>query len=149
MHMENHEDNCCRGRHWGPWRIIAVVIAALVIVPLLIFVFGSLTMFLWNWLMPGLFGLPVLTFWKAVGILLLAKLIFGCGSGFRRHRGFHGRWKKWHGHRDDDWTPDGDHRNWRYYRQYWRERGKKDFDDYLRGMKQNNGQQEGQGGRQA
>lgn len=38
-------------------------------------------MWLWNWLMPEIFGLPMLTFWKAFGLLLLAKLIFGFGGG--------------------------------------------------------------------
>jgi hypothetical protein len=149
MRMENHEDNWNRGRHWGPWRIVAVAIAVLIIVPLLVFVFGTLTMLLWNWLMPALFGLKTITFWMAIGILLLGKLIFGCRSGFYRHHGRSRGWGKGHWHRDNDWAPDGDHRNWRYYRQYWREKGKKDFEDYLRGMKQNNGQQEGQGGHQA
>jgi hypothetical protein len=45
------------------------------------------TMGLWNWLMPALFGLGTLTFLKAAGILILAKILFG-------HKGSHG----WHGH---------------------------------------------------
>jgi len=39
---------------------------------------------LWNALMPEIFGLHVLTFWQALGLLLLAKLLFG---GFHRHSG--------------------------------------------------------------
>jgi hypothetical protein len=35
---------------------------------------------LWNWLMPSLFGLHVITLWQAVGILILSKILFG---GFR------------------------------------------------------------------
>ena len=36
---------------------------------------------LWNWLMPDLFGLQTITYWQALGILVLAKLIFGMGGG--------------------------------------------------------------------
>ena len=36
-----------------------------------------ITMTLWNWLMPALFGLGMLTFFKAAGVLLLAKILFG------------------------------------------------------------------------
>ena len=34
--------------------------------------------------MPGLFGLRVITFWQAVGLMLLGRLLFG---GFRPGRG--------------------------------------------------------------
>ena len=39
----------------------------------------ALVMILWNWLMPAIFGLTAITFWQAVGLLLLSKLLF---SGF-------------------------------------------------------------------
>jgi hypothetical protein len=39
---------------------------------------------LWNWLMPGLFGLKVIGYWQAVGLILLSKILFG---GFRGGRG--------------------------------------------------------------
>jgi hypothetical protein len=44
---------------------------------------------LWNVLMPQLFGWPRLTFWQALGLLVLAKIFFG---GFHRHSG-PPRWK--------------------------------------------------------
>lgn len=49
------------------------------------FVFGYIVMGLWNWLIPTLFSGPVITFWQAIGIMVLSKLLFG---GFRhgRHR---------------------------------------------------------------
>jgi hypothetical protein len=45
--------------------------------------FSAVTMLLWNALMPELFGLPVLNYWQAVGILLLARILFG-GAGGKR-----------------------------------------------------------------
>jgi hypothetical protein len=65
--------------------------AFLVLVPALIAVLSFVVMSLWNALIPDLFHGPMLTFWQAVGLLLLSKILFG---GFRG-RGGHG----WHGHR--------------------------------------------------
>jgi hypothetical protein len=31
---------------------------------------------LWNWLMPNLFNLPVITFWQALGLNMLAGILF-------------------------------------------------------------------------
>ncbi len=47
-------------------------------------VFGFVVTHLWNYLMPGLFGLRMITFWQAVGLMLLGRLLFG---GFRPGRG--------------------------------------------------------------
>jgi len=49
--------------------------------------FAAVTMLLWNWLMPAIFGLPLLTYWQAAGVLVLARLLFG---GFGHHGGHHG-----------------------------------------------------------
>jgi uncharacterized protein YeaO (DUF488 family) len=47
-------------------------------------------MLLWNWLMPAIFGLPLLSYWQSAGILVLARLLFG-GIWPRGHfgHGFH------------------------------------------------------------
>lgn len=36
----------------------------------------AVLMLLWNWLMPGLFGLATIGYFKAFGLLLLAKILF-------------------------------------------------------------------------
>lgn len=41
---------------------------------------GYVVMRLWNWLTPALFGWHVITFWQALGVLILSKILFG---GFR------------------------------------------------------------------
>jgi hypothetical protein len=46
--------------------------------------FGFVVTQLWNYLMPGLFGLHAITFWQAIGLMLLGRLLFG---GFRPGRG--------------------------------------------------------------
>jgi len=56
----------------------------------------ALIFFLWNWLVPAIFNGPVITFWQAVGILILSKILF---SGFGRPRSHssgypHSDWRK-------------------------------------------------------
>lgn len=45
---------------------------------------GAVVMLLWNWLLPGLFGWPQIGFWQALGLLALARILFG---GFGRGGG--------------------------------------------------------------
>jgi hypothetical protein len=59
------------------------------LVPLMIAIFivigGELVMHLWNWLLPTVFGWRLITFWQAVGLLALCRILFGGVGG----RGFH------------------------------------------------------------
>jgi len=59
--------------------------AAIVGILLFIFIGGEIVMQLWNALLPSLFGWRQITFWQAVGILALCRILFG---GIGRH-GFH------------------------------------------------------------
>ena len=51
---------------------------------------GAVVMLLWNGLMPAIFGLPQVTFWQALGLLALSRILFG-GSGWRGHARSHVR----------------------------------------------------------
>lgn len=42
---------------------------------------AGMVMYLWNELMPSLFSLPVISYWQALGLLLLSKILFGSGGG--------------------------------------------------------------------
>jgi Ca2+/H+ antiporter, TMEM165/GDT1 family len=56
---------------------------------LFVWLFGELVMHLWNWLLPPLFGLHMISFWQALGLLLLSRIFFGSwgpGGGNRRSR---------------------------------------------------------------
>ena len=59
--------------------------------PLMIVIFiaigGEVVLHLWNWLLPTLFGWRQITFWQALGLLALCRILFG-GGGFGG-RGFH------------------------------------------------------------
>lgn len=82
--------SCCgkdRGKMFWVKRAILIPIAVVVGV----FVFGIVVMYLWNSILPGVLGVGTITFWQAIGILALAKILFGgCGMGRHRHHKCHG-----------------------------------------------------------
>ena len=63
-------------------------------------VFGFIVMSLWNWILPGVTGWHPITYWQALGLLVLAKILFG---GFRGH-GMH--WRRRMARRWEQMTPE-------------------------------------------
>lgn len=61
-------------------RRISRILKFVVFAAVFIAVFSFVVMKLWNWLMPALFGLHLITYSQAVGVLILSKIFFG---GFR------------------------------------------------------------------
>jgi hypothetical protein len=61
-----------------------IFFAPLAILGILLFmaIGGEIVLHLWNWLLPPLFGWRQITFWQALGILVLCRILFG---GFGRH----------------------------------------------------------------
>jgi len=43
---------------------------------LVVMLLGMPLQLLWNWLMPSLFNLPYISFWQAVGLNLMATILF-------------------------------------------------------------------------
>jgi hypothetical protein len=72
-------------------KIWIAVIAPPAIV-LFVWLFGVIVMHLWNWLLPPLFGWHTITFWQALGLLVLCRILFG-GFGNSGNRGGHRRRK--------------------------------------------------------
>ena len=73
-------------RHWF-LRVLKFALFGLLFVVIL----GFVVMSLWNWLTPALFGWHVISFWQAVGILILSKILLG---GFRGGPGRHMHWQR-------------------------------------------------------
>lgn len=67
---------------------------------LAIFGFGFVTMLLWNWLVPTLFSGPIITYWQALGLLVLSKLLFSGGHGSHHKNGHSNREHSWKVHLD-------------------------------------------------
>ena|SRR5215831_16837919 len=74
----------------GWWFLKGIKILFFVL--LLIAAMTFVVMSLWNWLMPAVFNTGMITFWQALGVLVLAKILFGFGrGGWGHHHGRH--WK--------------------------------------------------------
>lgn len=66
------------------WKLAFLAPLALGGFALFIALGGALVQYLWNWLLPSLFGAPHISFWQALGLLALCRILFG---GFGGHRG--------------------------------------------------------------
>src|SRR5438034_468166 len=64
---------------------------ALVCFGIFIFIGGEIVKSLWNWLVPPLFGLPLISFWQGLALLVLCRILFGGfgmgGGGRQSHHG--------------------------------------------------------------
>jgi len=78
----------------GKWivKIVAFGVLAVALV-------GLITMALWNWLVPELFHGPVITFWQALGLLVLTKILFWTFA--KKSHGHGGHWRPYW---KDKWT---------------------------------------------
>jgi hypothetical protein len=66
------------------WIFIAPL--AILAMALFIAIGGGIVQLLWNWLLPALFGWRSITFWQALGLLALCRILFG-GFGLRASPG--------------------------------------------------------------
>jgi hypothetical protein len=48
---------------------------------ILIAICGEVVMHIWNWLVPTMFGWHPITFWQALGLLVLCRILFGSFGG--------------------------------------------------------------------
>jgi len=72
------------GWHYVPRAVKFLTIALMCVLVLLLV--GWAAMALWNWLLPGLFGFKTITYWQAVGLMVLSRLLFGGFRGSPRTR---------------------------------------------------------------
>src|SRR5215213_2592456 len=97
------------------------------IIPLIILVvlplFGLIVMLLWNAILPDVLGVRHITFWQALGLLALCKILFG---GFRHGPGggFRGGGHPWK-HKLMNMTPEERERFKQEWEQRWTDPGKK------------------------
>ena len=59
----------------GKW--LFIVPAAIVGMVVFTALGGLVIRWLWNWLLPPLFGWPTITFWQAIAMLALCRILFG------------------------------------------------------------------------
>ena len=122
-------------------RILGHVLGGIVFAVLIALLFGLVVKILWNWLMPAIFGLGVISFWQAFGIVLLAKLLFGSHGHphkdhdrrFERHFKNHAK-KFTQSEGLDEWCGHvpGNGKKWRHFRQFWQEEGRAAFEGFIK-----------------
>jgi len=54
-----------------------------------VFAFSGVVMYLWNAILPDVLGVHTLTYWQALGILVLSKILFGGFKGISEHHRSH------------------------------------------------------------
>ena len=83
--METSKNKLCRNRKCF---FIPLVITGL-------FAISAVIMLLWNWIIPVVSSLSPLTYWQAMGLFILSRILFGGLKFHRHHRGFHSM-RKYH-----------------------------------------------------
>ncbi|WP_024771444.1 hypothetical protein [Aquimarina macrocephali] len=112
-------------RKKSPIEIVGIIIFGAIAITGLAILFGFVIMWLWNWLMPEIFGLTTLTYWQAVGVFILLKIFLGgCGSGSG---------KKSSKDSNDACKKDSktDFSKWKYYDKFWKEEGDEYYKQYI------------------
>jgi len=84
--------------------VAGAVLVFIAFVILSVILFSLPVMWLWNWLMPDLFGLQQITIWQALGLSVLCSLLFPHGSSWRVAewlRNWDKSWDTWMGKYDE------------------------------------------------
>lgn len=56
---------------------IGIALAASLGIAAFIWIGGEMVMHLWNWNLPAVFGWKQITFWQAIGLFALCRILFG------------------------------------------------------------------------
>jgi hypothetical protein len=86
-----------------------IFLAPLAVLALVAFIAlgGEVVRLLWNWLLPPLFGWHPITFWQALGLLALCRILFGGWGGHGSGRShFRGRMRDRMAKRWEHMTPE-------------------------------------------
>ena len=117
MKSDSFPNNLGKGEKYAFYALMAA--AAVIVFGTL---FGLLVQFLWNATLVELLGAGEISFWQAIGVLVLAKLFFGFGNTGSSS----GKSKKKKGQASDD---DGLMKE-QAFRDYWEREGKEAFEAY-------------------
>lgn len=60
--------------------VLGMIVLVVLVIAVVVALAGLLVRWLWNHLMPGVFNLPTLSYWQAIGLFVLAQLFFGAGA---------------------------------------------------------------------
>ena len=124
---ENRQDRCRSHRRHLPLSVLG-------------FLFGWFVQFLWNETLASMFDWPPITYWEAVGLFVLAKILLGFGQPGRApkhknktteerdHAMVRQWWRRRKGLPEDR---ESDVPTSEMFQAYWREAGKAAYEAYL------------------
>jgi len=119
-------------RKKSPIEIVGIIVFGAIAITGLAILFGFVIMWLWNWLMPDIFGLTTLTYWQAVGLFILFKLLLGgCGGGGRNKSSRKER-------KECKKDSKSDFSKWKHYDNFWKEEGDEFYKQYVERQAQAN-----------
>ncbi len=72
---------------------VGFVLLGLLFASVVALLLGFVVMWLWNWLMPVIFSLPMITFWQAWGLVVLSHIFFKSSPQHSRRVSSDDRWK--------------------------------------------------------
>lgn len=132
--MENLFKERVKGESLGIF-IGRIVFGVIAIIGLAI-LFGYVIMWLWNTLMPEIFGLPVISYWQAVGLFILSKILL-C-SGGKHSSDCSPREKKKHKFKSFDKNKCIKNvSDWEHYEKFWKEEGSDAYEKFKERMGEN------------
>ena len=129
--MSNFFKHKMRGK--SPGVIAGWVILGVIGIVGLAILFGFIIMWLWNSLMPELFGLTTITYWQAVGLFILSKILIGCGSS----GGGKSNHSSKHSNKSCGKDSKKDFSKWKHYDKFWEAEGDQAYKDYVERMEEN------------
>jgi len=127
--MKNYFNHKMRGK--SPALMGGLIFLAIIGITGLAILFGFIIMWLWNWLMPEIFGLPSLTYWQAIGLFILSKILlggFGGGGGSKNKKHSNSC------HSNDKRGKKSDFSKWEHYDKFWQEKGESQYTEYVEGL---------------
>lgn len=127
--MENLFKERVKGESLGVFvgRIIFGIIAVVGLAVL----FGYVIMWLWNTLMPEIFGLPIISYWQAVGLFILSKILL-CSSGYGGKQKSDCSSKK-----HDKKKFKNKFSDWQHYEKFWKEEGGEAYEKFVERINEN------------
>lgn len=132
--MTNYFQHKMRGKN--PATIAGLIVLAIIGIVGLGILFGFVIMWLWNALMPEIFGLGTISYWQAVGLFILVKIFVGGSGSHSKHKSKH---------RNSSCKSKKNHKNdfskWKHYDKFWQEEGSKAYDEYVDKLDGNNSEQ--------
>ena len=96
--MKRYNENLDRTKTPIAWRILrmaGLTVGGIALAALFALVLGVVVQWLWNWLIPDIFGLKTISYWQAFGLLFLGRLLFGTLGHHGHPHGHHPSRRGW------------------------------------------------------